>query len=89
MKFIDPAGLYTGPYTSEVYQPNTSGNNQKGVFQCDITTGTVALEGKADSAAPWATVTTYSASTIAEVVLTPYMRVTASLASSSYVDDTN
>ena len=77
-KFIDSTdGLYNG-YTSDAIMPNTSGNNQRGVIQMSITTGTVDLQARVDSAAPWMTLKTYSADAIEEVVMSPYFRVVAS-----------
>lgn len=77
-KFIDSTdGLYNG-YTSDVILPDTSGNNQRGVFQVSITDGTVDLQARAASDAPWATLKSYSADALEEVVLAPYFRIVAS-----------
>lgn len=76
-KFVDSTdGTYNG-YTSDVIQPNLSGNNQRGVVQVQITTGTLDLQAKADSAAPWFTIKTYSTDALEELVLAPYVRVVA------------
>lgn len=77
MKFIDPNGTYTGGYTSDIIMPNTS-KNQRGVVQIDMTVGTADLQGRADSAAPFVSMKTYSAAALDEVVLAPYMRVVVS-----------
>ena len=77
-KFIDSTdGLYNG-YTSDVIMPDTSGNNQRGVFQAEVTTGQIDLQARAASDAPWVTLKTYDASAMEEVVLAPYFRVVAS-----------
>jgi len=77
MKFKDSSGTYTGGYTSEVIMPRTS-RNQRGVVQIQMTSGTVELQGRADSAAPFVTFKTYEAEGLDEVVLAPYMRVIVS-----------
>jgi hypothetical protein len=77
MQFKDPAGVYSGGYTSDIIMPRTN-RNQRGVAQVTVTTGTVELQGRADSAAPFITFKTYNASGLDEVVLAPYMRVLVS-----------
>jgi len=82
--FADPAGLYTGGYTSNIRHPNTArGSNQRGIIQVIITTqgDTVDFQGKVHPDAPWVTVKSYSANTIEEAVLMPHMRVVTSAAS--------
>lgn len=88
MKFIDSTdGLYDG-YTSDVIMPDTSGNNQRGVVQISITTGTVDLQAKVQSDAPWFTLKTYSADAIEEVVLAPHIRVVASNEATAWLVET-
>lgn len=87
-KFIDSTdGLYNG-YTSDVLMPNTSGNNQRGIIQVSITSGTVDLQSRTDSAAPWFTLKTYSADAIEEIVLAPYIRVVASDEATAWLAET-
>lgn len=77
-KFIDSTdGLYNG-YTSDTIMPDTSGNNQRGIVQVSVTSGTLDLQARADSSAPFVTLKTYSADALEEVVLAPYFRVIAS-----------
>ena len=77
-KFIDSTdGAYDG-YTSDVMMPDTSGNNQRGIFQASITDGTVDLQARVAGDAPWVTLKSYSADAMEEVVLAPYFRVVAS-----------
>ena len=87
-KFIDGTdGLYDG-YTSDVIMPDTSGNNQRGVVQVDITTGTLDLQARVASDAPWVTLKTYAADALEEVVLAPYFRVVASDAAVAWLVET-
>lgn len=87
-KFIDSTdGLYNG-YTSDVQMPNTSGNNQRGIVQVSITTGTVDLQARITSDAPWVTLKTYSADALEEVVLAPYWRVIASDEAVAWLEST-
>lgn len=75
-KFLDPAGLYAGGYTSDIKNPNTArGSNQRGIIQIVVTAGDVQFQGKVQADAPWVTVKTYATNTIEEAVLMPLMRV--------------
>lgn len=76
-QFVDPSGTYTGGYTSDAILPNTS-RGQRGVVQVVLSTGTVMLQGKVAEAAPFLNIKEYTASTLDEVVMTPYMRVVVS-----------
>lgn len=88
MKFMDPAGTFTGGYTSDEIMPRTN-RNQRGVVQVSLSTGSVELQGRADSAAPWVTLKTYSASALDEVVLAPYMRIVASTDGVAWLSETD
>jgi hypothetical protein len=90
MQFKDPAGVYSGGYTSETIMPNTN-KNQRGVVQVNLTTGTVDLQGRADSSAPFVSMKTYTTAGLDEVVLAPYMRIFVSSDSDgvAYISDTN
>lgn len=79
-KFYSPS--YTGGYTSSVVEGNSNDNSNesRGVIQVSITTGTVDLQMRLSPDAPWFTAKTYSASTVEEVVLAPYMQVVVSAA---------
>ena len=90
MQFKDPAGTYSGGYTSEIVMPNTN-KNQRGVVQVNLTSGSVDLQGRADSLAPFVSMKTYTTSGLDEVVLAPYMRVFVSADSDgvAYISDTN
>ena len=75
-KFV--ADDYTGDYVSDTIKgnANANSNNTRGVIQVVIpTTANVALEMRLDSAAPWFTIKTYTASAIEEVVLANEMRI--------------
>lgn len=88
MKFLDSSdGLYNG-YTSDVIMPNVSGNNQRGVVQVSITSGTIDLQARAASEAPWVTLKTYSADALEEVVLAPFFRVVASGEATAWLAET-
>ena len=87
MIFKDPNGTYTGGYVSIGETPTTH-QNQRGVIQVEITSGTLNLEVRVDEAAPWFTAKTYSASTVEEVVLAPQMRVTATEAARAWLGET-
>ena len=79
-KFIDPSGDYTGGYTSETLEGNSLDNSVigRGLIQISITSGTVTLQGKLTTAAPWVTIKVYNASTLEEIVISPFFRVIAS-----------
>jgi len=90
MQFKDPNGVYSGGYTSDIIMPNTN-KNQRGVVQVNLTTGTVDLQGRADSSAPFVSMKTYTTAGLDEVVLAPYMRIFVSSDSDgvAYISDTN
>jgi len=80
-KFIDPADLYTGGYTSNMIEANKvahRSNATRGVVQVQITSGTVSLEMRLTVDAPWIEVANYAADTIEEVVIAKFMRVIVS-----------
>lgn len=72
MQFKDPAGTYNA-YTSAVMNPNNSGSNTRGVFQVEISDGTVSLQGSVGG--PFMEIQEFSASGIYEVVLANAMRI--------------
>ena len=90
MKFSTNDGSYSGGYTSNVVRGNFNNNSNqtRGVIQVDITTGTVDLQMRLTNDAPWFTVKTYSADTVEEVVLAPYMRVVATDTAECWVAET-
>lgn len=77
--FIDPAGNYTGGYTSLVVEPTFaahSTNITRGVFQVDVeVAGPVSLQMRVSEDARWVEIAVYTTDTIEEVVLGNYMRV--------------
>ena len=84
-KFIDGTdGAYDG-YTSDVFMPDTSGDNQRGLIQVQITSGTLDLQARAANDAPWVTLKSYDADAMEEVVLAPYFRVVASNAAVAWL----
>ena len=88
MQFIDPNGTYTGGYTSNMIQPNTSGPNGRGVIQVEITTGTLQIQGRVEEDAPWQIIKTYAATSLEQIVLVPYFRVVASDSAKAWVEET-
>ena len=79
-KFIDPAGTYTGGYTSNELKPTPASHvsiQTRAVFQVDVVSGTVGLEMRVSPDANWVPIKTYSASAVEEIVLSNYMRVVA------------
>lgn len=90
MQFKDPSGVYSGGYTSDIIMPRTN-RNQRGVVQVNLTSGTVDLQGRADSSAPFVSMKTYTTSGLDEVVLAPYMRIFVSSDSDGvgYLAETN
>lgn len=77
--FEDPAGNYTGGYTSLVIEPVFAAavaNITRGVFQVDVeVAGPVSLQMRVSEDADWVEVSSYTANTIEEVVLANFMRV--------------
>jgi len=89
-KFIDPAGTYTGGYSSNTLNPTAASHRSiqtRGVIQVDIASGTVVLQMRVADTANWVTVKTYAASAIDEIVLANSMRVVASAAASAYLGE--
>jgi hypothetical protein len=74
MQFKDPAGVYNA-YTSDPINPNNSGANTRGVFQVEVTDGTLSLQGSVGG--PFMEIQSFSESGIYEVVLANAMRVVA------------
>lgn len=89
-KFYSATG-YTGGYTSSVIQGNLNDNSNepRGVIQVDITSGTVDLQMRLAEDAPWFTAKTYSADTVEEFVIAPYMRVVASADAEVWMAETH
>jgi hypothetical protein len=85
--FKDPAGLYTGPYTSDVMYTHNQGGGQyhQGSIQIEITTGTLTVEGRVNSDAPWVTLAVYTIDSIDQLALVPEMRVITTLASRAWL----
>lgn len=77
--FIDPAGDYTGGYTSLVVEPvfaAATSNTTRGVVQADVEpAGSVSLQMRVSIEARWVEVQVYTEDTIEEVVLANYMRI--------------
>lgn len=77
--FIDPAGAYTGGYTSLTVEPTASavrGDATRGVFQVDVeVAGPVSLQMRVSEDADWVEVAVYTTNSIEEVVLGNFMRV--------------
>lgn len=77
--FIDPAGDYTGGYTSLVVEPVFAAavaNITRGVIQANVeAAASVSLQMRVSPDARWVEIQVYTADTIEEVVLANYMRV--------------
>jgi formyltetrahydrofolate hydrolase len=89
-KFVDPAGSYTGGYTSHTAvsnEQNTS-NQTRGVIQVDITSGTVSLQGRVNEDAPWFVIKLYTESALEEIVLAPYLQVVVSDTAEVWIAET-
>jgi hypothetical protein len=78
--FVDPAGTYSGGYTSEVINghDHDSSNQPRGIIQVELTSGTVDLQYRVDPEASWLTVRQYTANAMEEAAVLPYMRIVAS-----------
>ena len=79
-QFIDPAGTYTGGYTSDqlqVVDHKVMASSTRAVIQVEITSGTVNLEMRLSTDAPWLNVRIYDASIMEEVVIGNFLRVIA------------
>lgn len=77
--FVDPAGDYTGGYTSNTLSPTParhSANVTRGVIQANVeAAATVSLQMRVSEEARWVEITTYAEDTMEEVVLGNFMRV--------------
>ena len=77
--FVDPAGDYTGGYTSLVIEPtfaNSSANITRGVIQADVeTNASVSLQMRVSTEARWVEIAIYTEDTVEELVTSNYMRV--------------
>lgn len=77
-KFLDPADSYTGGYTSKTLNPTAASHRSvqtRCVIQVNVPSGTLSLQMRLTSDAPWFVVKTYSASTVEEMVLANDMRI--------------
>ena len=77
--FIDPAGDYTGGYTSETLLPTPSrhsSNQTRGVVQANVeAAASVSLQMRVSEDARWVEITVYTEDTIEEVVVSNFMRI--------------
>ncbi len=77
--FEDPAGNYTGGYTSymiEATSQNHSSNTTRGVIQANVEPGgEVSLQMRLTTDARWVEVSNYTGDFIEEVVMSTFMRV--------------
>jgi len=77
--FVDPAGTYTGGYTSNMVESNFKNhrsNATRGVVQANVEAGaSVSLQMRLTVAARWIEVAVYTGDTIEEVVMAKFMRV--------------
>lgn len=89
-KFIDPAGNYSGGYTSLTVETNKNNNSNQtsGVLQVAITSGYVDIEMKLSEDAPWLVVKRYTASSIDELTLGNFVRVIASDTAEAWIAET-
>lgn len=80
-KFESPDDSYTGGYTSKVLEPqhyDQETQNNRGVIQIFIVSGSVTLQARLSQDAPWLDLKTYQASAMEEVVLANQLRVVVS-----------
>ena len=77
--FVDPAGNYTGGYTSNMLEANAvrqRSNATRGVIQADVEVGgSVSLQMRLTQSSRWIEIAIYTADTIEEVVVANFMRV--------------
>jgi len=77
--FVDPAGNYTGGYTSHMIESNFKNhrsNATRGVVQADVEPGgSVSLQMRLTVDARWIEVAIYTGDTIEEVVMAKFTRV--------------
>lgn len=86
--FVDPAGLYTGGYTSEILTSTWANYKTfvtRAIIQVEITSGTLELQMRLDPDAPWLLVRTYDTSILEEIVVCNYLRVVASGSSRAWL----
>ncbi len=91
-QFIDPAGLYTGGYTSHMLQSTDKKLMcfiTRGVIQVQLTSGTVQLQMRLSTDAPWFTVRTYDTDMIEEIVISNFLQVVVSDAAVVWLGETN
>lgn len=77
-KFESPDDSYTGGYTSKVLEPqhyDQEVQNNRGVIQIHIVSGSVTLQARLAQDAPWLSLKTWTASSMEEVVLANQLRV--------------
>ena len=81
-KFIDPAGNYTGGYTSNMIEANQAAhrsNATRGVIQADVeANSSVSLQMRLTVSSRWIEVAVYTEDTIEEVVMAKFTRVVVS-----------
>ena len=90
--FVDPAGTYTGGYTSNMVEPtfeNHSSNATRGVIQANVEAGgSISLQMRLTLEARWIEVAVYAEDTIAEVVTATFMRVVVTGAAKVWLGET-
>jgi len=88
-KLTDPAGLYSGGYTSNIYKcsnnPNSNNNSQRGVIQVHLDSGEVYLQMRLSSDCPWYTARKYTSSIVEEMVLAGEIRIIATNKAEAWV----
>jgi hypothetical protein len=87
-QFVDPAGNYTGGYTSDILPATDLGYQAfqtRGVVQVEITSGSVELEMRLTPDAPWISIATYTSNTIEEIVMANFMRIVATGAARAWL----
>lgn len=80
-KFESINGSYSGGYISKVLEPqhyDQDTQNNRGVIQIFIVSGSVILQARLAQDAPWIDLKTYQTSTMEEVVLANQFRVMVS-----------
>ena len=90
-QFIDPAGTYTGGYTSNMLESNfksSSSNQTRAVIQVKVPTGSLDLQMRLTIDAPWVTVRTYTSDIIEEVVLANFTQIIVSANAKAWLGET-
>ena len=80
-KFKSLSGDYTGGYVSEILEPETKESDihiTRGIIQVDVLAGSVTLEARLHTNAPWFPLKTWTAPAMEEVVLANQLRVVVS-----------